>query len=327
METHSNWLKVSLIVGLLMVTAIGFALWLLQASDAKGPTYEIRFEQSVDGLQPGSTVNLLGVPIGRITEIMVQPTNPDFVTVRFALTSDTILHRGVTASIERSLFDGSAKLSLSGDNNHNPVLAARAGQPFPIVPAKGGGLLGAGSGPADLIAKVSSNAESVSKKLDPAGLRSIEKRLDELARNSQSWTDKVGQVAGRLPQSDKLDAFAKQIANTGDGATRLRRRIEASRGGFRDSISRSLSSADRSAVSFEQSVSRARPRMRQLETDASQVTATVRSLRGPVGRAGDVAKRIEQGGLGSTKLPDFKPPPVGQPSEIKTPAAKIGSKQ
>ncbi|WP_198527087.1 MlaD family protein [Sphingomonas sp. Ant20] len=219
----------SLIVGLLMVTAIGFALWLLQASDAKGPTYEIRFEQSVDGLQPGSAVNLLGVAIGRITEIKVQPKNPDFVTVRFVLTSDTILHRGVTASIERSLFDGSAKLSLSGDNNRNPVLAAREGQQFPIVPAKGGGLLG-GGGPADLIAKVSSNAESVSKKLDPVGLRSIEKRLDELARNSQSWTGKVGQVAGRLPQTDRLDAFAKQIANTGmvqrDFADALKRHEE-----------------------------------------------------------------------------------------------------
>lgn len=313
-------------MGLLIVTAIGFALWLLQASDAKGPTYEIRFEQSVDGLQPGSAVNLFGVAIGRITEINVQPKNPDLVTVRFVLTSDTILHRGVTASIERSLFDGSAKLSLSGDNNRNPVLAAREGQPFPIVPAKGGGLLG-GGGPADLIAKVSSNAESVSKKLDPAGLRSIEKRLDELARNSQSWTGKVGQVAGRLPQTDRLDAFAKQIANTGDGATRLRRRIEASRGGFRERISKSLNSAEKSVVSFGQSVSRARPKMRQLEADARQVTETVRSLRGPVGRAGDVAKRIEQGGLGSTKLPDFKPSPAGQPSEIEARAAKIGSKQ
>ena len=224
METHSNWLKVSLIVGLLMVTAIGFALWLLQASDAKGPTYEIRFEQSVDGLQPGSAVNLLGVAIGRITEIKVQPKNPDFVTVRFVLTSDTILHRGVTASIERSLFDGSAKLSLSGDNNRNPVLAAREGQQFPIVPAKGGGLLG-GGGPADLIAKVSSNAESVSKKLDPVGLRSIEKRLDELARNSQSWTGKVGQVAGRLPQTDRLDAFAQGMVQR-DFADALKRHEE-----------------------------------------------------------------------------------------------------
>ena len=273
-----------------MVTAIGFALWLLQASDATGPTYEIRFEQSVDGLQPGAAVNLLGVAIGRITEIKVQPTNPDSVTVRFALKSDMILHRGVTASIERSLFDGSATLSLSGDNNRNPVLAAREGQPFPIVPAKDGGLLG-GGGPADLIAKVSSNAESVSKRLDPAGLRSIEKRLDELARSSQAWNGKVDRVAGRLPRTERIDALAKQIASTGAGAARLRRRLEGSRGEIGERLTRSLNAADKSAVSFGQSVSRARPQIRKLEADARHVTETVRSLQGPVGRAGDVAKR------------------------------------
>jgi ABC-type transporter Mla subunit MlaD len=310
METHSNWLKVSLIVGLLTITAIGFALWLLKASDAKGPTYEIRFEQSVDGLQPGSAVNLLGVPIGRVTEIQVQPKNPDFVTVRFVLTSDAILHRGVTASIERSLFDGSAKLGLSGDNNRNPVLAAREGQPFPIIPARDGGLLG-GGGPADLIAEVSSNAESVSKKLDSAGLRSIEKRLAELARSSQTWNDKVDRVVGQLPQTERIDALAKQIANTGAGAARLRGRLEGSRGEIGERLTRSLNAADKSAVSFGQSVSRVRPQIRKLEADARHVTETVRSLRGPVGRAGDVAKRIEQGGLGSTKLPDFKPSDAG----------------
>jgi phospholipid/cholesterol/gamma-HCH transport system substrate-binding protein len=326
METSSNWLKVSLIVGLLLVSVVGFALWLLQASDTRGPTYEIRFEQSVDGLQAGSAVNLLGVPIGRVTEIQLHPKNPDFVTVRFVLTSDTILHRGVTASIERSLFDGSAKLSLSGNNIRNPVIAAPRGQPFPLIPAKGGGLLG-GGGPADLIAKVSSSAESVSKTLDPAGLRSIEERLEELARSSQTWNGKVDRVAGRLPQTEKIDALGKQIANTGAGAARLRRRLKGSRGEIGETVTRSLNAADKSALSFRQSVSRARPEIRKLESDASDVTEAVRSLRVPVGRAGDVARKIEQGGLGSTRLRDFKPSATGGSTENGTPANKIESRQ
>ena len=66
METRSNWLMVSLVVGLLISAAIGFAAWLTQARDAEGLTYEIHFEQSVDGLQKGSRVNLLGVPVGRL---------------------------------------------------------------------------------------------------------------------------------------------------------------------------------------------------------------------------------------------------------------------
>jgi ABC-type transporter Mla subunit MlaD len=325
METHSNWLKVSLIVGLLLTAAVGLAFWMLQASDAEGPTYEVRFEQSVAGLLKGSGVTLQGVPVGLVSEVRLDSENPGRVIVRFVLTNDTTLRRGVKASIDRSLLDGSAKLSLSGGTNRDPALAALPGQPFPIVPAKGGGLLG--DGPADLMAKVSSNAESISKRLDPAGLRSIEKHLDDLARSSQSWNGKVDRVAGRLPRTERIDAVAKQIADTGAGAARLRRRLEGSRGDIRERLTRSLNAADKSAVSFGQSVSRARPQIRKLEADVRHVTETVRSLRGPVGRARDAAKRIEQGGLGPTKLPDFKPSTAGGSSETGTPAKKIGSKQ
>lgn len=37
METRSNWLMVSLIVGVLIAATIGFALWLLEARTARGP--------------------------------------------------------------------------------------------------------------------------------------------------------------------------------------------------------------------------------------------------------------------------------------------------
>lgn len=308
METHSNWLKVSLIVGLLLTAAVGFAFWLLQASDAEGPTYEVRFEQSVGGLLKGSGVTLQGLPVGLVSEVRLDSENPELVIVRFVLTTDTVLRRGVKASIDRSLLDGSAKLSLSGGTNRDPALAASPGQPFPIVPAKGGGLLG--DGPADLIAKVSSNAESISKRLDPAGLRSIEKHLDDLARRSQTWEGDADRIAEQVTRTDRIGALGDQMAKAGSGAEHLRRRIEGSRESLHDNINRRLNDANRTAVSLGESITRARPRLKQLEDDARHVTETVRSVREPVRRVGDAATRIEQEGLGSTKLPDYVPPPA-----------------
>ena len=43
METRSNWLKVSLVVGLLIAAVIGFTLWLIQSREADGATYEVQF--------------------------------------------------------------------------------------------------------------------------------------------------------------------------------------------------------------------------------------------------------------------------------------------
>jgi phospholipid/cholesterol/gamma-HCH transport system substrate-binding protein len=306
-ETRSNWLMVGLVVGLLITAAIAFAVWLMQGRDPDGPTYEIRFERSVAGLQKGSGVSLLGVPIGRVTEVRLEPANPGLVTVRFVLTRDAPLRRGVAASIVRSLFDGSATISLEGGDNRAPPLAARPGQPFPVVPVKGGGLIGGDLDPAALVGQVSSGAESLSNRLDPAGQRQIEQQLTELARRSRSWAGEADRVAGQIGQPGKIDAFGRAMARAGDDAERLRRRIESSRGGIRESFAGPLNNAEGIAESLGQSISDARPRIRQLEEDARQVTDSVRSLREPVRQVGDAAEKVHREGLRSPELPDYDP--------------------
>lgn len=308
METRSNWLMVSLVVGLLIAAAIAFAVWLMQGRDPDGPTYEVRFERSVAGLQKGSGVSLLGVPIGRVTEVRLEPASPGLVTVRFVLTRDAPLRRGVTASIVRSLFDGSATISLEGGNNRAPALAARPGQPFPIVPVKSGGLLGGDLDPVKVIARVSTGAESISNKLDPAGQRQIEQRLAELARRSQSWEGDVDRITGQIGQPGKIKAIGRAMARASDDADRLRRRIEGSRGSIRETLAQPVRDAERTAESLGQSISRARPRIRQLEEDAREISERARSLREPVRQIGDAASKIDREGLRSPELPDYDPP-------------------
>ena len=306
METRSNWLMVSLIVGVLIAATIGFALWLLEARDGEGPVYEIRFEQSVDGLQKGSGVNLLGVPVGRVTEVRLEPANPGLITVRFVLIRDVPLRRGVTASITRSLFDGSATISLEGGDNRSPELVAREGQPFPVVPVKSGGLVSGDLDPAALIAQVSSEAESLSNKLDRAGQRNLEKRLAELARESRTWRSDADRVAAQIAQPGSIEAFGESMSGAVDNPERLRRRIEASRRGTRETVSRRVHDAEKAAESFGQSVLEARPQIRQVQEEAHEVTRTVRSLREPVRQVGDAAAKIDREGLRSPELPNYR---------------------
>lgn len=307
METRSNWLKVSLVVGLLITAVIGFTLWLIQSREADGATYEVQFKQSVDGVQIGSGVNLLGVPVGKVTQVRLQPSNPDTVVVRFVLTKDILLHRGVTASVDKSFFDGSAEISLAGSNKREPALTVQAGQPFPLVPVKTGGLLSGDLNPGEMIAKISSGAESIAKKLDPAGQRSIEERLGQLALRSRNWKSDVSQIAGEALQEDRIHSLGNVMARAGDDAERLRLRLEASRGGLHDSLGRPLHDAEGKARSLGLSIAHARPRIRQLEGDAQQIAETARAVREPVRRVGDAAKKIDREGVGSPKLPDYRP--------------------
>ncbi len=306
METHSNWLKVSMVVGLLLTALIGFAFWIIQASDAEGPTYEIRFKQSVAGVQKGSSVKFVGVAVGQVTEVQLRPDNPDLVTVRFVLMEDEMLHPGVKASINRSLIDGSATIDLEGGNVNLPALMAQPGQPYPVIPVKSGGLLGGGSSPTDFIAKLSSATESLSKKLDPAGQSAIESRLEDLARRSHTW-DSTADRGARQISPHRLNAIGDALARTGTNAEKLRQRLDASRGELRQNLVGPLRDAELTAETLGQSINRARPKVRQLEDDALKVTETVRSLRAPVLRVGEAAQKLERQGLGSLTLPDYRP--------------------
>lgn len=307
MEARSNLLKVGLVVGLLTAAASAFTLWIILGRDSEGLTYEIRFEQSVRGLQKGSDVDLLGVRVGRVIEVRLDPENPGVVTVRFALTRDVPLRQGAMASIKRAQLDGSAAISLEDGDNRAPALVARAGQPFPIVPVKSGGLIGGDLDPAALIAQVSAGAESISNRLDPASQRNIEQRLAELARRSRSWRDDVDRLGSQIIP-ERVTEIGRAATRAGDDAERLRRGLEASRGGLRETIARPLRDAEGTAESLGQSMTRARPRIRQLEEGARQVIESVRSLREPVRQVGDAAERIGREGLRSTELPDYDPP-------------------
>ena len=296
---------VTVVVGLLFVATIAFSLWLGLEGSTEGPTYEIHFEQSVAGLTKGAKVDLLGVPVGRVTQIQIEPANPRLIVVRFVLAENVPLRRGVTASIARSLLDGTAVISLQGGDRNAPALVARAGQPFAIVPANNGGGIGGDLDPSALVAQESSGIESLSSKLDPAGQRQIENQLAALARRSRSWEKEVGQ-ATVAPRSGTVEAVGDRLARVGEGAEKLRLRVDSSHGKLRRSLLRQTTGARRAAESIGKSISAAQPAVRQLGEDAKDVAHGVGSLRGQVRKISDVAEKIDQTGMRSSTLPDHR---------------------
>jgi len=73
-------------------------------------------------------------------------------------------------------------------------------------------------------------------------------------------------------------------------------------------VARRLHNAERTAEAIGQSISRTRPRIRQLEEDARRATDTVRSVREPARRIGEAAEGIDRQGLRSRELPDYHAP-------------------
>ena len=77
MDREANYVAVGVFVLLVLFMGIGFVLWYSNAANGEAATrYEIYFEGSVGGLSEGSAVRYLGVAVGRVVKIGIDPRDP-----------------------------------------------------------------------------------------------------------------------------------------------------------------------------------------------------------------------------------------------------------
>ena len=82
MDREANYVAVGVFVLLVLFMGIGFVLWYSNAANGEAATrYEIYFEGSVGGLSEGSAVRYLGVAVGRVVKIGIDPRDPGRVRV------------------------------------------------------------------------------------------------------------------------------------------------------------------------------------------------------------------------------------------------------
>ena len=85
--------------------------------------YVIEFDESVSGLFSGADVRYRGVPVGRVTNITVLPTNQILVTVE-TRPSIIAIREGMTARLSTTGITGQLYIELTGGNPDAPPLAA-----------------------------------------------------------------------------------------------------------------------------------------------------------------------------------------------------------
>ncbi|MEM6902623.1 MAG: MlaD family protein, partial [Pseudomonadota bacterium] len=90
MENQSNDVLVGGFVVLFVGLALTFIAWLTNADlEGDAQPYKIFLERSITGLQVGSPVRLLGVPVGQVTAIDIDPETLTRVRVDIEVDADT----------------------------------------------------------------------------------------------------------------------------------------------------------------------------------------------------------------------------------------------
>lgn len=136
MDREANYVAVGAFVLLILVLGAGFVLWYTDNADGKEEQrYEIYFEGSVSGLSEGGSVRYLGVAVGRVARIAIDPRNAHRVRVVADIQEDTPITEDTVARLTLQGVTGLLYINLEPRDRATQPLPPIKGLKYPVIPS------------------------------------------------------------------------------------------------------------------------------------------------------------------------------------------------
>ena len=182
MGSNANYVLVGLFVLLFTAGLLGFAYWLARhGGQEEYDYYQVFMKESVAGLSTDASVKYRGVEVGTVSEMGLDPDNPEQVRLVLKIKRGTPVKADTTATLKFYGITGLAYIELQGSRPDAPRLQAEPGK-MPVIPS----------------------APSTFTRLDVA--------LSELAEKSGNALDRIG----RLLSDDNLNNVSSLLKDTRD---------------------------------------------------------------------------------------------------------------
>jgi phospholipid/cholesterol/gamma-HCH transport system substrate-binding protein len=297
-EREANYAAVGAFVVLVVVMAVLFVYWYSDSREHRDYTrYEVYFEGSVSGLERSAPVRYLGVDIGRVQAMRIDPRDSSRVQVLVDIDSSAPVSdktvaelslQGVTGLLYMDLIQdtGTRRLTKPVPSEKFPVIRS-ARSSFDVLLASLPDLVGLASDVADRAARMLSdkNIASVSNALAnidkatstlPQTLREVETLVAEL-RDAASQVRSVAEQANSVitttgPEVTAAMSRVRQVAeNLSSASGRLDKLVEENRQDIRSFTREGLPELERFLREGRAAAREFRDLSRSLRDDPSQI--------------------------------------------------------
>ncbi|HEY2808604.1 MAG TPA: MlaD family protein [Steroidobacteraceae bacterium] len=134
MEREANYTAVGAFVLAIVLAAAGFVYWYSDSSEHREyHRYEIYFSGSVSGLDKGGAVRYLGVGVGRVVELHIDPRDSGRVEVIVDIGADTPISEHTVAQLQLQGVTGLLYIDLMDDRTGKHAAPAIAGLKYPVI--------------------------------------------------------------------------------------------------------------------------------------------------------------------------------------------------
>jgi phospholipid/cholesterol/gamma-HCH transport system substrate-binding protein len=170
METDKHYFFEGLFIIVFAIAAAFVAVWLGSTGHRDDLVYRIHFKDSVSGLVVGDPVKFLGVDVGTVKSMIVDPDNSRLVLVDVRLRKETPVKTDTRASLAMKGITGVIFIELNGgDPAAKSLLAVTPEGNVPEIPSEKTGLKAMIDNLPKLVEKFSAIEDQVKKVVSSAG--------------------------------------------------------------------------------------------------------------------------------------------------------------
>ena len=173
--------------------------------------YDIYFPGSVTGLNRGSVVRDNGIPVGRVTEVRIDPQDPTRVRVTVEINSGTVIQTDAVAALEIQGLTGGAFVNISGGSRNSPPLVRETGQRYPVIASAQSGFQRVVASAPEALARVIALADQLSEVFNDKNRAAIADTLENVRRMTATVASHTGEIDGAI--SDGATAL-RELRNT-----------------------------------------------------------------------------------------------------------------
>ncbi len=210
-----------LLLGAAMVAAI---LWLAAGVQVNKDTnpYQSIFTESVAGLNTDAPVKYLGVDVGKVSTIAIDPNNSRQVLLGFDIKQGTPVKEDSEAVLKTQGLTGIVYVELSGGSPGSAPLVATAQTPAPLITSKPSLSTRLENVLSTVLTSVDALSGSLNAVLDPENRAALKETLAQAAAMSRT----LAQASKRLePALLRVTAAAQSVEDLGQVAGKATEKV------------------------------------------------------------------------------------------------------
>lgn len=219
MDREANYTAVGLFVVLAAALAVAFVLWYSDSGDRREyERYEVYFGGSVSGLNEGSTVRYLGVNVGRVAKIRLDPRNGKRVLVLVDVDASAPIGKQTIARLSFQGITGLLFIDLAEDDGRAAMSPEVESSQYPVIRSVQSDFDAFVSGLPGLVAQATAATTRINRLLADDNLQNVGRTLHNVEVASRSLPATFDEAQALMRD---LRATAAEIHEAAAGASGL----------------------------------------------------------------------------------------------------------